>query len=40
MSRDIEKVYHFLKKKGHIRADCYKLKERNKMATVTTDNRK
>lgn len=28
------------KKKGHIRADCYELKNRNKMAAVITNNGK
>lgn len=35
-----EKVCHFCKKKGHIRADCYKLKKRNRIDAATIDNGK
>ena len=32
--RDVERVCHFCGKKGHVKADCYALKIRNKPMSV------
>lgn len=39
-SRHIEKIYHFCKKNGYFRANCRKLKNRNRMVVATTNNGK